>query len=73
MKRVILSIRGLHCTECVSHVERSLQATSGVRDVDVDLMSRSACVEHDERECGVNDLISAVSQVGLQVDGFTVP
>ena len=73
MRRVILSIRGLHCSDCVSHVARSLQATAGVRGVDIDVMSRSACVEHDEGACNVNDLISAVSQVGLQVDGFTVP
>jgi copper chaperone CopZ len=70
MRRVVLNIRGLLSGDCAAHVYRSLCATSGVNGVEVDLPSRSACVEHDECTCNLNNLISAVTGVGLQVDGF---
>lgn len=73
MRTVLLRINGIHCETCITHLTRSLQATPGVERVDVDLMSRSARVEHDEGACKMNDLVSAVMRVGFQVDGFTVP
>lgn len=70
MTRLILNIRGLP-NGGSTHVARSLGATPGVSGVTVDLQARSACVEHDERKCTLNDLLAAVAAVGLQVDGFT--
>ena len=70
--RTILTIRGLHNRASASKVARSLQSTKGVAGVAIDVPSRSACVEHDE-QAGVRELISAVNQVGLQVDGYNQP
>ncbi len=72
MTRTILTIRGLHNRSSASNVARSLQSTKGVSGVAIDVPSRCACVEHDER-AGVQALISAVNQVGLQVDGYNRP
>lgn len=69
MTRTILTIRGLHNRSSASNVARSLRSTKGVAGVAIDVQSRSACVEHDE-QADVGQLISAVKQVGLQVDGF---
>ncbi|MDM8008293.1 MAG: heavy-metal-associated domain-containing protein [Phycisphaerae bacterium] len=69
MTRTILTIRGLHNRSSASNVARSLKATKGVAGVAIDVQSRSACVEHDE-QADVGQLISAVKQAGLQVDGF---
>jgi copper chaperone CopZ len=73
VKRTILTIRGLHTRDSATHVAKSLQATRGVTDVEIDLPSRSACVEYDEFACGVKDLIGAVAKVGLKVDGYNRP
>ena len=73
MKRLILTIRGLHNGGSAPSVTRSLQATRGVRGVEVDTLARSACVELDEGICSLSDLISAVTRVGLQVDGYNTP
>ncbi len=72
MTRTILTIRGLHNRSSASNVARSLQSTKGVAGVAIDVPSRSACVEHDD-QAGVQELISAVNQVGLQVDGYNRP
>jgi len=70
MKTLALSISGLTCENCVAHVSNSLMLTRGVKHVQVDTMSRKVIVKHDDRVCGLSDLIYAVKRVGFQVDGF---
>ncbi len=70
MTTVTLRINGIHCESCIMHLTRSLESTRGVEQVEVDLLSRSALVEHDEGICSLNDLAAAVRRVGFQVDGF---
>ena len=72
MSRTILTIRGLHNRSSASNVARSLKATKGVCGVTIDVPSRCACVEHDD-QANVRELINAVNQVGLQVDGYNRP
>ena len=70
MKSVVLSIKGIHCDNCVMQLTRTLELINGVQQVEVDLLSRSARVEHDEGVCSLNDLTAAVTRAGFQVDGF---
>lgn len=39
---VVLSVEGMSCSSCVSHVERGLNAIEGVSDVSVSLAEASA-------------------------------
>ena len=70
MKTLCLNISGLTCENCVDHVSSSLMLTKGVKKVQVDTMSRSVFVKHDDRLCKLTDLIGAIKRVGYQVDGF---
>lgn len=60
-------IYGMCCECCVEHIGRNLKAISGVRAVDIDVLSRTARVDHDEGLCKTPDLVLAIQRVGCQV------
>ena len=68
MKKTI-SIEGMNCGHCTNSVEKALRALSGVRQVAVDLASKTAVVEAD---ASVSDdvLTKTVTDAGFQVDGI---
>ncbi len=66
----LLTICGMTCEHCVATVSDRLKATPGVRDAQVDLKTRTARVNHDERLSSVTDLMAAVRRAGYEVDGF---
>ena len=70
MKTLALNISGLTCENCVDHLSSSLMLTKGVKNVEVDTMSRIVIVKHDDHLCKLTDLVGAVKRVGFQVDGF---
>lgn len=70
MRTLVLTVSGMSCDGCVEHLTRSLESVEGVRNVQVDLMSRTARVEHDDTVCQPSDLVAAVRRVGYQVDAF---
>ncbi len=65
--RTLYRMYGMCCECCVEHICRSLRAISGVRGVDIDVLSRTARVDHDERLCKTTDLVLAIQRVGYQV------
>ncbi len=68
MRSLMLRVNGMHSDHCAAHVAESLKQTRGVHEVEVDVMSHTARVEHDERLCHARDLIEAVQRAGFQVD-----
>ena len=66
MKKVKLSIEGMHCASCASNIERSLKKVSGVKEVSVSLMMNKGMVEVEDN---VNDeeLKKAVARAGYKV------
>lgn len=61
-----LAVEGMNCGHCTSAVEKALRAVPGVRDVSVELASKTATVEID---ASVSDeaLQKAVTDAGYQV------
>jgi Cu+-exporting ATPase len=43
-RRVVLPVSGMHCASCVAKVEKAVSALDGVREVSVDLPSRTVAV-----------------------------
>lgn len=72
MKTLMLEIRGMHCDGCVDQITSRLHAMPGVGAVLVDLMSRTAEVEIDERKCQARELVLCIQRTGFQVDGYRV-
>lgn len=48
MKKAIIQIQGMHCASCVSNIQRSLSKTSGVKNVNVNLIAKKGFVECED-------------------------
>ncbi|MBI5803963.1 heavy-metal-associated domain-containing protein [Candidatus Pacearchaeota archaeon] len=66
MKKVKLTIEGMHCASCASNIERSLKKVSGVKEASVSLMMKKGNVECDD-SVSDDDLKKAVARVGYKV------
>jgi P-type Cu+ transporter len=66
MKKIKLTIEGMHCVSCASNVEKSVGKISGVKSVSVSVMTRKGIVESDD-SVSVEDLKKAVARAGYKV------
>jgi len=66
MKKVKLTIEGMHCSSCASNIEKSLKKVSGVMDARVSVMTNKGIVETDDF-VSLDELKKAVSKVGYKV------
>ena len=70
-RRVVLPVRGMHCAACVLKVEPALKALDGVRDVGVDLPSRTVAVSFiaSPGRLEIKHLRRAIEKAGYDVLG----
>ena len=66
MKKLKLTIEGMHCASCAGNVERSLKKISGVKEANVSVMTNKAIVETED-SVKEEDLKKAVVKVGYRV------
>lgn len=59
-------IEGMSCAACQRHVEQAIHKTKGVKSVEVNLLSNSAEVEWDEKECSSQSILDAVKKAGYK-------
>lgn len=65
-QEISIQISGMHCSGCVSSVEKSLLSVDGVHQASVNLASEKAFVEFDSSKIGIEDLTEAVEKAGYQ-------
>ena len=65
MKKVKLTVEGMHCGSCAGNVEKALKKVKGVEEVSVSMMTNKAIiqVEDDVKE---EDLKAAIKEVGYE-------
>ena len=68
MKKLEITIGGMHCEACVAKVRDALEPIAGVNRAEVQL--GSAEVTFDEQACEAKALIDAVRESGFQLTGF---
>lgn len=66
MKKIKLTIEGMHCASCASNVEKSLKKVSGVKTANVSLMLKKGIVEAED-SVSEDEIKKAVSKVGYKV------
>ena len=66
MKKVKLSISGMHCASCAGNIERSLKKISGVKEVRVSAITNKAFVEI-EGKVSEEDMKKAVARAGYKI------
>ncbi len=63
---VKLAIAGMHCDNCAAKVDKALRGVEGVKDVQVDLKSKSAVVTVASTSVRSDALVKAVNDVGFR-------
>lgn len=66
MRKVKLSILGMHCASCASNIERGLKKLEGVKEVSVSVITNKAFVEIED-SVKEEDMKKAVAKVGYKV------
>ncbi|MEK6929036.1 MAG: heavy metal-associated domain-containing protein [Nanoarchaeota archaeon] len=66
MKKIKLSIEGMHCSSCAGNVEKSIGKIPGVGNVSVSLMTKKGFVDADEK-VSEEELRKAVARAGYRV------
>lgn len=66
MKKVKLSISGMHCASCASNVTRSLKGVPGIKECTVSPVTNKAFIECDDN-VSEEDMKKAVAKVGYKV------
>jgi len=66
MKKIKLTISGMHCGSCASNIERSVGKVPGVKSVSVRMMTNTGIVEAED-SVSDEDLKKAVSKAGYKV------
>lgn len=66
MKKIKITIEGMHCASCASNIERSVSKVQGVRNCSVSLMLKKGNVEVEDN-VNIEDIKKAVSKTGYRV------
>jgi len=66
MKKLKLSIEGMHCASCASNIEKSLKKVSGIKEISVSLMLKKATVEAEDY-VSEEEIKKAVARTGYKV------
>ena len=72
LTKASLSIGGMTCASCVSHVEEALKGTHGVQGVVVNLATGKASVEYDPAQVSLTAIKKAVDEAGYEAVLSTV-
>jgi len=66
MKKIKLTIEGMHCGSCAGNIEKAIGKLEGIESVSVSAMTNKAIVQTED---SVNEgsLTNAVKQVGYRV------
>jgi len=66
MKKLKITIEGMHCASCASNIERSLKKVSGIKEVSISLMLKKGTIEADD-SVSEEEIRKAVSKAGYRV------
>lgn len=66
MKKIKITIEGMHCASCASNIERALKKIKGVKEVSISIMTKKGFVEAED-SVNREDVKNAVSKVGYKV------
>lgn len=66
MKKLKLTIEGMHCASCASNIEKSLKKVPGVKEANVSLMLKRGIIECDEKITD-DEIKKAVARAGYNL------
>lgn len=66
MKKLKISISGMHCASCANNVERSLRKVHGVKNASVSLMTNKGIIEVED-QVSEETIKQAITRTGYKV------
>lgn len=66
MKKLKLSIEGMHCASCAENAKKSLMGVKGVKNASANVIMKSGRVEADDN-VNLDEIRKAVVRVGYKV------
>lgn len=66
MKKLKISIMGIHCGSCAGNIERALKKVPGVKDVKVSAVTNKGFVEADDK-VSEEEMKKAVARIGYKI------
>jgi len=63
MKKIKLTIQGMHCASCASNIERSLSKVDGVKNVRISMIMKKGYADIEDR-VKEEDIKNAVKRAG---------
>lgn len=70
MKKLKLSIEGMHCASCSGNIQKSLMKISGVKSAQASVLMKSGKVEVDDK-VNIEEIKKAVEKIGYKVTKIT--
>jgi copper chaperone len=64
MANIIISVDGMECDACTSHIKKALEALPGVADARVSLLEKQADVRYDPDVTDVEAMRRAIEEEG---------
>lgn len=61
-----ITVKGMHCAQCVNIVNDSIKKCDGVNSSEVSLLTNSAYIDYDENVININKVIDNINKVGYE-------
>ncbi|UJL46320.1 heavy-metal-associated domain-containing protein [Virgibacillus sp. NKC19-16] len=61
-----LDVKGMHCVNCPSKVEKAISKMNGVSNISVDYKTEKGHVKFDKNLIGISDIIHEINEVGFE-------
>lgn len=66
MKKIKLTIEGMHCASCASNIERALKKIPEIKNICVSILTNKAIIEAEDN-VNTEEIIKIISKVGYKV------
>ncbi|OBZ85980.1 Copper-transporting ATPase 2, partial [Choanephora cucurbitarum] len=63
-----LVVTGMTCSSCVANIERTMMKQNGVTSCQVNLLAKSAVIQHDPNVVGSRSLAQMIEQIGYKAE-----
>ena len=65
MNNIVIPIGGMTCAACSRHVQKVLEKTDGITDVNVSIATEKATITYDSQKIRVSDIRKAIEKAGF--------
>ncbi|HLR63624.1 MAG TPA: heavy metal-associated domain-containing protein [Lentibacillus sp.] len=65
---IYLDIKGMHCSNCPTKIEKAVSAMAGVKDISVNLADENARITFNRNLIGISEVIDKIDNVGFEAE-----